>query len=531
MIKFFCLFISIFFLVSFQLHSYTLDDIICLLEAGKFQEVEEFIKEIRDENKKIFINSIYYLYLGDYEKAYNFLNSLQTNNTSEYKPEEKFFFHYIPYIYHLFKEEYKRYESQHFVVFLKGRDEILKDIILENLEKIYVFYNEKFNYYPKEKIRVEVYDKKKEFCNASTLPEEVVKKAGVVGICKFNRIMILSPENLPYGYRWIDTLAHEYVHFLLNRITEYKYPLYLHEATAKYFDTLYRSTQPLCFSIGNLKELLDAKRNNRLIPFENLKGSLVYLDSQQEVELAFIELASFLEYIINNFGENKFIKFVHNYINYKDEKLLYRDIFNKEYTELIKNWIESIEEKKELVEKYPGALMDIKILNLEDEKELLTLESSQYIELGDMLLRKKQYKAALYQYKKSQQQQPYNPIVMTRISKVLMLLKDYKNAEEILKQCIMINPNFSTAYELIVELYYETSQYHKALEYYKELLQINPFNYKIRKIIAEIYSDLGKLKEALYEYKIVSILNPEDKNVVSIIDTINRYLETKQQTK
>lgn len=507
-------------------------DIISILESGNFKKAEEIIEKLEDDYRKKFITSLYYLYLGEYEKSYNYIADISSNNKiNNLSSEELFFFYYIPYMYQLFKNGYERYESQHFVLFLKGRDKILKDLALKNLEKIYETYTEKFKVKLQDKIRVEIYNRKEEFCNASTLFEDIVNKTGVVGICKFNRIMILSPENLPYGYRWIDTLAHEFIHFLLNRITDFKYPLYLHEGTARYFDTLYRSSISLCFTSGNLRELLEAKKNNRLIPFESFSGSLVYLESAKQIEIAFVELASFIDYLINNFTEQKFIDFVNNYSSSKDEKILYKKIFNKEYKELLDAWMKNIEEKSSLAEKYPGALMDIKILNSQSEKELITLDVYQYIELGDKFLERKDYKSALYQYKKSQQQQPYNPIIMTRIARVLMLLKKYEEAEEILKKCIDANPNFATAYELIIELYYETSQYFNALEYYTELLHINPFNYKIRKIIAEIYSDLGKLHESLNEYKMINILIPEDKNIISIIESINRYLETKQKIK
>lgn len=511
------------------LHAQNIKDLTNLLESGNFKKVEEIIDNLKNKDKKKFITSVFYLYLGDYDKAYSYISEISLNDIKNtFSSEELFFFYYIPYMYHLFKTGYERYESEHFVLFLKGKDIILKELALKNLEKIYEVYTEKFKVKLNDKIRVEIYNKKEEFCNASTLPEEIVNRTGVVGICKFNRIMILSPENLPYGYRWIDTLAHEFIHFLLNRITDFKYPLYLHEGTARYFDTLYRSSVPLCFTPGNIKELLEAKRNNQLIPFENFSGSLVYLESSRQVELAFIELSSFVDYLINNFGEQKFIDFISNYSKFKDEKTLYKKIFNRDYRELIDAWINRIEEKRELVDKYPGALVDVKILDSQVERELITLDVYQHIELGDKLLKRKEYKSALYQYKKSQQQQPYNPIVMTRIGRVLKLLRKYEEAEEILKQCISVNPNFATAYELLIELYYETSRYSDALKYYSELLQINPFNYKIRKIIAEIYYNLGRLQEALDEYKLISILDPDDKNIISTIESINKYLKIKQ---
>jgi len=501
------------------------EDLIKILEYGNIDKAKQIIDNIKDEDLKNLYTGIYYMYIGDYVTAEEYMLKV-SSDVNKISPSELFFREYILFLSKTISE-YKKYESEHFEVYLKDRDIILAESILEILEQIHKYYAEKFSFYP-EKVRVEVYNTKKEFAIASTLGEEIVEKTGVVGICKFNRIMIISPECLPLGYRWCDTLAHEYIHFLLNRITEFKYPLYLHEGTARYFDTLYRSSIPLCFTVGNLNLLLEARKKDELIPFEEMKGSLVYLQSQQQVELAFAELSTFVEYLINTFGEEKFIEFVKNYKSYDKEEVLYKKIFGVEYKKIISDWYKSLEEKEEVVKKYPGAVSDYKITFFNDEKNLVGLDLWQYVELGDKFFLNKNYNVAIYQYKKAQKQQPYNPVIMTRIAKCYILQNKFEVAEQILKECILVNPNYVVAYELLVKLFYEKGEYDKAMDYYKDVLQINPFNWEIHKIVAQMLADLGKVKDATKKYETVLMLNPTDFDTRIKYENLKRYLEYKK---
>jgi len=500
-----------------------IDDLIKYLEAGSFQKSKLLIEKESDLDLQKYMYSIYYLYLGDYLKANDYIKDISDSG----KFKDQLFYIYIPYINEILTNGYKKYESEHFVVWLKGKDEILKDLILEKLEKIYQIYGEIFGYFPKDKITVEVYNNKQEFYFATTLGEDVVKKSGVVGICKFNKIMLLSPKNLPFGYRWVDTLAHECVHLILNRLTDYTFPLYLHEGTARYFDTLYRSTESLCFTPGNIKLLLDAKKNNKLVDFSEMRGSLVYFNDKQKIELSFVELASFIKYLIKQFGQEKYLDFVKNYKFFKDEKEIYKKVFNKEFEEILLSWRESLGEEERYLQDTPGAISDFKLIFSEAEDNLIDFEIEQYVSVGDKFLNMKDYKSALYHYGKAREKEFFNPIVMKRIAKVYFLTQKYKEAEEILKQCIDVNPNFVGSYEMLFKLYYEQSRYSEALELFKQILEINPFNYEIRKIAAEIYSDLGKIKNALEEYKVVRVLQPEKKELNDIIENLEKYLERK----
>src|SRR6185436_16415221 len=101
-----------------------------------------------------------------------------------------------------------------------------------------------FGHRPEGKIRVEIYPNKEDFSKASTLSLETLERSGAIGICKFHRLMIMTPQALPIGYRWLDALSHEYIHLTVNEMSASKAELWLHEGTARYFETAYRSQPP-----------------------------------------------------------------------------------------------------------------------------------------------------------------------------------------------------------------------------------------------------------------------------------------------
>jgi len=135
-------------------------------------------------------------------------------------------------------EPLKRYESSHFVISLdEKQDGILADYISDTLEKTHQVMAGRYGFQAKEKIRVEVFPDTRAFYYASTLSARDIEVTGAVGVTQFNKLMLLSPRALVYGYRWLDSMSHEYMHYLIMKLTGNKAPIWFHEGLAKYEET------------------------------------------------------------------------------------------------------------------------------------------------------------------------------------------------------------------------------------------------------------------------------------------------------
>jgi hypothetical protein len=196
----------------------------------------------------------------------------------------------------------KQYDSPHFTIRLDElRDGILSEYLIDGLERTYQVMAEQYGFRPEEKVRIEIFPDSKAFYYASTLSARDIEVTGAVGIAQFNKLMVLSPRALVYGYRWLDAISHEYMHYLIMKVTSNGAPIWFHEGLAKYEETHWRSGPSY---LSPLYETLLARAvaEARLIAFERMEPSLIKLDTPEDVQLAYAQAASAIEYILGTSG-------------------------------------------------------------------------------------------------------------------------------------------------------------------------------------------------------------------------------------
>ncbi len=199
--------------------------------------------------------------------------------------------------------DHVRVAGEHFVVSTpRGKDEVLVPYVLEALEAQRAALARDFGYAPPGKVMVEVLEGTRALARLSTLTEEEIKTSGTIAICKFNKLMIVSPKALLRGYDWLDTAAHEYVHYVVARRTRNNAPIWLHEGLAKWAETLWRGGGGESLSPFSAALLRDAARRGKLIGFEQMHPSMAKLPSQEAAALAFAEVMAAVEYLFGRGG-------------------------------------------------------------------------------------------------------------------------------------------------------------------------------------------------------------------------------------
>ena len=136
-----------------------------------------------------------------------------------------------------------RAESEHFIVsYPKGKDEVLVPYVLEALEAQRKALEQDLGWAAPGKVVIEILNDTRELARISTLTEEEIKTSGTIALCKFDKLMIVSPKALVKGYDWLDTAAHEYTHFVVTARTRNNTPIWLHEGLAKYSESRWRGS-------------------------------------------------------------------------------------------------------------------------------------------------------------------------------------------------------------------------------------------------------------------------------------------------
>lgn len=475
-----------------------------LLECGALDEAKATISEISSPGEKTFWESRYAFAQGDYPRALERVNeALRMGGEVDTWKSWRTLYYAMASI----TMNHQSYASEHFLFRAAGVDGILAKYALDCLETAYVLVGGEMGVKPEDKILVEVYPQKDQFAVASTLGDEVLAKSGTVGICKFNRLMILSPQALPLGYGWLDTLCHEYTHLLVSRRSKGNCPLWLHEGIARYYDTRWRLSNPEFLGTSGENALAKAQKSGGFITFERMHPSLVYLKDQDEIGLAFAEVAHAVDYMRRTWGSNAPGK-VAGAMTADTPDDAFKKSFGITIADFEKKWLASV--KKAEFTEMAGALPDQPQFTAKPDDEYVGADQRGIIRIADQMRSLNRFEAALLQYDKARAAEPANPVILLKMARCYIGLKRYKDAVTFLKIAIDKNPHYVTPYQVLGELYLKTSMYADAVSTYMKAMTINPFHPGTHRDLARCYSAMNRGELAYAELAICVTLDPKD---------------------
>ena len=194
-------------------------------------------------------------------------------------------------------------EGEHFVIsYPKGKDEVLVPYLLETLEAQRAALAADLGVAPPEKVRVEILGAVSELARLSTLTDAEIRASGTIALCKYGKLMVVSPKALFTGYDWLDTAAHEYVHYAVMRAAGPATPIWLHEGLAKWLETRWRGAGGQDFTPFSAALVRRAAEKGTLVTFEQMHPSMAKLPSQEQSALAFAEVALAVELMVERGG-------------------------------------------------------------------------------------------------------------------------------------------------------------------------------------------------------------------------------------
>lgn len=391
-------------------------------------------------------------------------------------------------------------ESEHFIFrFEEGPDEILIHHAEEVLEKSYRVLGKILNYYPEEKVLIEIYPDRKPFSQISPLTLKDILTSGTVALCKYHRIMMISPGSLVRGFNWMDTLSHEYVHYLLTKSSHNHLPLWMHEGIAKYLETRWRGEQQYLSPIMETV-LSNALKNNYRVPLEAMMPSLAKLKTAEDVQLAYAEVSSMMEYLTTLKGLDIFPQMLADLASGAKFKGLFMKHVGQDLTEFQNSW-ESWA-KNLALKNVPG----IKALATEfknrkgpEKKEYTELESRKARDLtylGDILKSRDHFNAAIIEYQKARDaSSSHSPILFNKLAGTYLQTRKYDEAESLLQESLAFFPDFHTSLVNMGEVYFSSQEYKMAQVYFEKAIRINPFNPFVHIRLIHVYDKLGLIKE------------------------------------
>jgi tetratricopeptide (TPR) repeat protein len=191
----------------------------------------------------------------------------------------------------------------HFVIdYPPGKDEVLVELAGEALEAAYQAIGDDLAVWPDTPVRVEILSVPSDLARVSTLTETEILTTGTIALCKYNKLMIVTPRATLFGYAWMDTLAHEYTHYLVSMASHDNVPVWLQEGLARFEQTRWRAPPQSTLAAVEEHLLAVALRARRLISFDDMHPSMAKLPSQEAAALAFAEVYTLVGFIHDQVG-------------------------------------------------------------------------------------------------------------------------------------------------------------------------------------------------------------------------------------
>ena len=405
-----------------------------------------------------------------------------------------------------------------FIVYIEpGRDRVLLPYAFEALDAAYDELGKELGHYPETPIRVEVYPTTATLARVSSLTEEEIRTSGTIALCKYNRLMITSPKALMRGYGWVDTLVHEYVHYIINHKTQNRVPIWMHEGMAKYLERRWRGEG--ANRLAPSYEYLLRKRveANDLITFAQMHPSMAKLPSQDDAAVAFAEVYTVMEYLRGEVGEGAFAKVLEGINEGLDAQQAFARTLSTTMTfpEFEKKWQAYLKTRPKVDFPEGDTGFDEKLrfkdenkdASLTDLKQIPKPAARDHIHLGQMLQTRSRFKAAIAQYEKAAQLMGnHNPMLQTRLAQCFMAIDRPKDALEALEPVRETYPSYVVTWLELGRAQIASKQWAAARDNLLEAARINPFDPEVHELLAKAYEGLGQKELAARERELRALV-------------------------
>lgn len=392
----------------------------------------------------------------------------------------------------------------HFVFRFHPRDRALIAPAARTLERAYYAIGYSVGYWPQEPVRVEIYPRARFLADVSSLPAEAVETTSTIGLCKYNKLMFVSPRGTVRGYNWRDTLAHEYVHYVISRMTANRVPVWLHEGLAKFLESRWRDTWDL--GLEPSREDLLARRLNDgdFITFDEMSPSIALLPSQEDAALAYAEVYTVLEYFTQRHEHDAIRALLEAIAAGETTEAAFALVAQESWESFEANWMDWLREERPRQE-LPGQFEEEILLLGEAGQEddvgdfagVDSPEARDYLHLGELLRARGHTAAALQEYTRAEALLgPYHPMVQNGKASTLLEQNRPEEALEALADVTRWYPGYYYSYLNRAEALNQLQRYEEALHEADEALGFNPFDPRVYEVQAVALRGLGRPDDA-----------------------------------
>jgi tetratricopeptide (TPR) repeat protein len=389
-------------------------------------------------------------------------------------------------------------ESEHFVVaYPAGKDEVLVPYLLETLERQRAALAEDLGVAPPGKVRVEVLEGVGDLARLSSLTDAEIRASGTIALCKYAKLMLVSPRALVTGYDWLDTAAHEFTHFVVARKAGPGAPIWLHEGIAKWWESRWRGAGGQDFTPSAAALVRRALETRTLVTFDQMHPSMAKLPTQEKAALAYAEVVLAVELMLQRGGPATVARVLDLIAAGAAADAAVAQALGTTWPGFVAAWQQHLSSRP-----LPrGGVAALRVLRFRDDPkqagpwaewaELPDQASRDHARLGQIMRERGRWAAARIEYQKAiDRAGPRLPILANQFAIAAIQSGQKAQAEKVLLQAIDWSPDSAALRVQLARLLVERQEFAAARVHLVEANRQDPFD-------PEIHAGLAKAAEAL----------------------------------
>ena len=487
-----------------------------LMKQWRYEDAGKAVRRLRslapEKPEVLFLSGLNAFYFGNYKQAHKFLRRAVAKS-----PKRLSWRRWLKRVSATREvtRDYLRSSTPDnpFVIYHhNGPDAILAPYLLEALKAAHKALAKDLNLKQESKVRVEIYPNAKVLASVSPLTEKEIESSGTIALCKYNRLMITSPRALLQGYRYLHTVAHEYVHFLLGRLSHNRVPLWLHEGLAKLFETRWQGPPRMKLSISQETLLAKALRKKDLITFEQMHPSIAKLPTQEKASLAFAEVLSAVQFILRTWGLKGINAIITQLRKGKTLEQVWRQVTGHGLARFQRLWVKHLSTLK--LKEHPRLTLHKLSFRRRSRKKKAALDeikeekARKFTHLGELLRGRGRVKASILEYRKAVALAGTAfPVIHNKLAAAYLSIRDFKSVIKTLEALSPLYPHHINIHTHLGAAHLGAKNLDQALTHYRAANRINPFDPRTHIALNKLYGDRGESRRARLEKRALDILH------------------------
>jgi tetratricopeptide (TPR) repeat protein len=232
-----------------------------------------------------------------------------------------------------------------------------------------------------------------------------------------------------------------------------------------------------------------------------MEPSLIHLDTPEQVQLAYAEAASAVDFINRSKGQVGMRELLAT-LNDKPTPEAIEKVYGMSFDAFESKWKAFLKAKGlKPIEGSRVRRLKVRKDQKEDEdvvelREIQSVIARNRTHLADQLLAKGRPVAALSEYQRALQASPQSPVILNKLGRVMVEQNRAEEALALLKKALEIEPDGANTYVQLGRAYHATKQFKEALGALDEAVQINPYHPLIYRLQIDCYAALGENEKA-----------------------------------